>query len=86
MSVLFYYERGWINHRLWPHKPVSHIMMDRGWNFDRTEVRFMGLFYATVKHDPRSPSHCHVIRVGAMVARTNYSNVFPEEDGAICIT
>lgn len=86
MSVLFYYEKGDTNFQLWPHRPVSHIMMDLDWDFDHTEIVFHAWFHATVKRVRNKGFGSHIHMEVTHPAQARNSNIFPEKGGDICVT
>ncbi len=83
-AVFFYYEKGDTNFQLWPHKPVSHIMMELDWDFDKTEIIFHTLFHANVREEKGFGAHVHLLAAHPGEARP--SSIFPEEGGSICVT
>ena len=83
MSMLIYYETDYPNLLLYP-RPVSHIMMDLDWDFDKTEIIFHTLFHANVHEEKGFGSHVHLLAAHPGEARP--SSIFPEEGGDICVT
>lgn len=83
-GILFHYDSKYPNFQLLPHRPVSHIMMDLDWDFDKTEIIFHTLFHANVHEEKGFGSHVHMEVTHPCEARS--SNIFPEDGGDICVT